>query len=281
MNTTTTELVVPVEQVDESASFERSIILDLRQYGTLTARDLERLSSSGRYTHHQHGAAGQKLQELALGPYFAPDVTITTILAALRPLAPCLTRLHLNLSSLDTNVTMTNIILVEALQRQHPKLQHLTLRMAPNRNEAETNDPVVSGEVAMPGDGLARSVARVYCCPSSCSSALQSLNLNGNLIEDAGVHALVDSQMLNTANSSSPGCRWRHLRLAHNQCTSRACEALALLLQMDHYNTTLQSLDLSYNDGIGIEGFNVLVQALQVNTTLRRISWVGCRSLQQ
>ena len=202
-----------------------------------------------------------------------------------------MTRLHLNLSSLSRVVNVPThssdgawmtTILVEKLQRQHPTLQHLTLPMAPNPEEAKANDPVVeAAEAAMPGDGLARSVARVYCCPSSYSSALQSLNLNGNLIEDAGVHALVDSQMLNTANSSSPGCRWRHLRLAHNQCTSRACEAPALLLQMDHYNTNLQSLDLSYNDGIGIEGFNVLVQALQVNTTLRRISWVGCRSLQQ
>ena len=112
-------------------------------------------------TWSNHHGAGRQLQELALGPYSARSVTITTIHAALRPLAPCLTFLHLNLSSLSRVVhaptrssdgAWTTTIIVETLRRQHPKLHHLALRMAPNPKEAETNDPLVeAAEVAMPG----------------------------------------------------------------------------------------------------------------------------------
>lgn len=315
MTTTTTERLPVDQQVDESASFERSTTLDLRHYGTLTALDLERLSSSTWCTaaHHHHHHPSRQLKELVLGPYFAPGVTVTTILAAIRPLAPCLTSLHLNLSSLVANVptrrsggdvATTTTTFIEVLLRQHPTLQHLTLQMASPWAAAtaaeedavseEAGDPV-SVEIVMPGDGLACSVARVYRCQALASdssstavASLQSLNLNGNFIGDAGVQALVGALMLstppNSRASTQGGCRLRHLSLAHNQFTLCGCAALALLLQrgdQNNNNNNLQSLDLSYNDGIGTEGFAVLVQALQVNTTLRSISWVGCRSLQQ
>ena len=105
--TTTTTTEIDVHGHDPTT-------LDLRQYGSLTALDLEHLSSSRR------------LQDLTLGPYFAPGLTVTTILEALRPL-PCLTRLHLNLSRVHVSDDST----IATLFSEHPTLQHLTLRMAP------------------------------------------------------------------------------------------------------------------------------------------------------
>lgn len=236
--------------------------MDLRQYGAITARDLELLPRS--------------LRQLSLGPYFAPSLTTRAIVEAV-PVSH-LTHLHLDLSKVlhEDDAVERDVAVVRLLQRCRAAgpaapLQHLALRLRPSAQDGHGDE-----HEGMPGDDLARILARHL--PNCCRN-VRSLNLDGNMIGDAGVQALV--QALSSAFSDNTQTfNLQHLSLSNNLITSLSCQVLASLLATNDV-CQLKSLDLSHNAGIGLDGMFVIVQALQGNTSLRNISWVGCGQMLQ
>jgi len=102
---------------------------------------------------------------------------------------------------------------------------------------------------------------------TSATRRLQSLALHGNLIGDAGVQVLV--QAFTSDNDCSSGIRY--MNLSHNLLSSVSCQIIASFLASPH-GCALQSLDLSHNPGVDVEGILVLLDALRANTSLRHLS---------
>ena len=91
------------------------------------------------------------------------------------------------------------------------------------------------------------------------NSTLTELNLSKSNISDAGTEAL--AQVIHHNSTLT------QLNLSNNSISDAGAVALA---QAIHQNSTLTELNLSDNDGIGEEGIYQLVQALTVNTSIRK-----------
>ena len=91
------------------------------------------------------------------------------------------------------------------------------------------------------------------------NSTLTELNLSKNNISDAGAVALAQALHHNSTLTE--------LNLSKSNISDAGTEALA---QVILHNSTLTQLNLSGNDGIGEEGICQLVQALTVNTSIRK-----------
>jgi len=240
--------------------------LNLCQYGALTARDLDLLPDS--------------LQQLALGPYFSTSLTPLQIVNQIMSRCPNLTVLNLDLSKchyeMHTSSSTVERDQVVARLMSRRRLQHLTLRLTPPLDHDDPNNDNNDSLLlpSMPGDGLARAVASHL---SYSNSQLVSLDLRGNLIGDAGVQALVGA--IQQQQHSTTTALLQNLNLSNNLVTSNACQILASLLATP--SCPLVRLDLSHNAGIGLEGFAVVTDALQHNTSLQHVSWVQCAQLLQ
>jgi len=211
--------------------------LNLKHYGAITARDLENLPRS--------------LEKLWIGPYFATNLSLRSIIEKL-PMT-YLTHLDLDLSKLHTSCEQQDDTVAAVLQHA-TKLVHFGLRMHPQEKGG--------------GDSLSMSIAKSL----HSAANMASLDLHKNRIGDAGVQTLVSA-------ISSNGCAITQLDLSYNHLTSVGCKALAQLLVSK--DCRLEILDLSCNSGIDQDGFLALVEAFKSNTSLRRISLALCPQLRR
>lgn len=243
-------------------------VLDLSNYGAITAKDLSRLPPS--------------VQRLTIGPYFCSTLSVWQIALQLPPshaaAAHHLTHLDLDLSLVQVrSVEEVDQTVAALVSSRHPWLVKLRLCMQAPLSLLQLQPQQYSA----PGDCLALSMASHLMNRPIHSCQLRVLDLQGNHMGDAGIVALIKALSCQAPLLS-------HLNLSNNHITTAApCQALATWLVQDSKTTKttsspdcrLESLDLSHNGGMDAMGCLALIQALQRNTTLRELSLVGCPRL--
>lgn len=120
-------------------------------------------------------------------------------------------------------------------------------------------------EIVLRGKKIRPNGAKAIAKGLPMITALESLDLSLNLIQDEGAEAIANALKVNETV--------KHLSLDNNHIGVEGAKAIAKALEV---NNTLEELVLSNNNNIGDEGAKAIAEALKNNTALKKLNLNFC-----